>query len=154
MRQKKLYQSAVAGAIGLVASVVFCLIMDCETVGGVALVVAPLFLVSIALVLGLEAASARTTAKLAAFVSPLVLAVGATAYAIWVDAEATKNTGVSDGSGDVARFMLKVYLVGLVLASVCLVALARRSGAPVEKALESTAEQSLGDQKNAAKESS
>ena len=145
------YQSAVAAAIGLVASVVFCLIVSRETVGGVALVVAPLFFVSIVLVLVFEAASASTTAKLAALVSPLVLAVGATAYAIWIDAQAIKNTGVSDGSGDVARFMLKAYLVGLLVASVCLVVLARRSCVPVGKAVEKTAEQSLDDEKNTAK---
>lgn len=133
MRKKILYQSVVAAVIGLIASVVFCLIVDRETVGGVALVVAPLFLVSIVLVCVLEVISASKMLKLAAFVPPLVLVVGATAYAMWVDAQAMKNTGVCDGSGDVARFMLKAYLVGLVIASVCLVALSRSSGTPVSK---------------------
>ncbi len=32
-----LYQSAIAAAVGLIASVVFCLIVNRETVGGVAL---------------------------------------------------------------------------------------------------------------------
>lgn len=142
-----LYQPVIAAAIGLIASVVFCLIMDRETVGGVAFVVAPLFLVSIVLVLVLEAVSANSVVKLGVFISPLVLAVGATAYAMWVDAQAIKNTGVSDGSGDVARFMLKAYLVGLVVASVCLVALVQRNSAPAGKG----AEQSLSDGDNSPK---
>jgi hypothetical protein len=130
MRKKMLYQSAVAAAIGMVATVLFCLIIDREVVGGVAIVAAPLFFVSVVLVFILEAVSANNAVKLAAFVSPLILVVGATAYAMWVDAQAIKNTGVSDGSGDVARFMLKAYLVGLAIAFVCLVALAQRSGRP------------------------
>ncbi len=74
---------------------------------------------------GPPAVSASNVVKYAAFVSPLVLVVGAAAYAMWVDAQAIKNTGVCDGSGDVAWFMLKAYLVGLVIACVCLIALGR-----------------------------
>ena len=74
-----LYYSATAAAIGLTVSVMFCLIMDRETVGGVALIVAPLFFVSVVLVCFFEVLSASKVVKYAAFVFPLALVLGATA---------------------------------------------------------------------------
>lgn len=129
MAKTMTYQSAVAAVIGLIGSLVFSLLIDGEIVGGVALVVAPLLVTSVVLVFILEAVSANNGVKIAAFVSPLILVVGATAYAMWVELHAVTATGVSDGGGDIARFMLKAYLVGLAIAFVCLIALARRRGA-------------------------
>ena len=126
MRKSVLYPLAVSAAIGLIASVVFCLIMAWETVGGVALVVAPLFLVSVVLVFFLEVVSTNKVVKYVAFVFPLALILGATAYAMWCDTQAIKNTGVCDGGGDIAQFVLTAYLVGLATACVCLIALDRR----------------------------
>lgn len=133
-----------AAVIGFFASVLFSMIIDWETVGGVAIVSTPLFVVSVVLVCALETVSANSIAKLTAFISPLFLAVGAAAYAMWVDAQAIKSTGVSDGSGDVVWFLLKAYLAGLAVASVCLVALVRRGSPPAGMG----AEQSLSNGKN------
>ncbi len=78
MRKTMLYQAAVAAVAGLIASLVFSIIIDWETVGGVALVVAPLFLVSVVLVFFLEVASASNMSKYIAFISPLVFPLGVT----------------------------------------------------------------------------
>jgi hypothetical protein len=128
MKKKISCQSAIAAVAGLVASMVFCLIHAWETVGGVALVVAPLFLVSVVLVFLLETASASRVLKHAAFVSPLAFILIVTFYAMWADAQAIKNTGVCDGGGGLALYLLEAYLVGLAIAYVCLIALDRKAG--------------------------
>lgn len=119
MGKKIRYQSAVAAAIGVLASMLFSLIIDWEIVGGVALVVAPLLLVSVVLVFVLEAVSASYVVKLAAFVSPLVFVLANTVYAMWADS--------CDPIELIARFILEVYGVGLAVATVCLIALTQRA---------------------------
>ncbi len=151
MRRTMLYKSVVAAVAGLIASLVYSIIIDWETVGGVALVIAPLLLVSVVLVFFLEIASASNMAKYIAFISPLVFPLSVTAYAMWCDAQAIKNTGVCDGSGEFARFFLNAYLVGLVIASVSLVILTRRSGVTVEKGSERAAQQPLDDEEHSTK---
>ncbi len=144
MRKKMLYQSAVAAAIGLIASLMFCLIEDWEAVGLV-VVLAPLFLVSVVLVFLLEAASASRVLKYAAFASPLAFLLGATFYAMWGDGRGTKDP---DGSGSLALFTLEAYLVGLIIAYICLIALDRKASTSIGEGVEKVTEQSFGDEKD------
>ena len=121
------YRSATAAAIGLIASSVFCLIINWEMLGGVILVVAPLFLVSVVLVFLLETVSASRAWKHVAFISPIAFILGATFYAMWSDAQAIKDTGVCDGSGSVASYIFQAYLFGLAIAYICQIVLDRRA---------------------------
>jgi len=125
MSSKMRYPSAVAAAIGLVVSMLYSLIIDWEIVGAVALVGAPLFLMSVALVVLLEAVSASNTVKFAGFVAPLVLVLGFTVYTISVES--------CDPVEEIGWFVLQIYLVGLVPAYVSLVALSRRGARASKK---------------------
>ena len=125
--------SVVAATIGLVASMLYSLIIDWETVGGVALVVSSLFLVSVALVFVLEAVSASYVVKLAAFASPLIFVLATTVNAMWCDAQSIEDSGGCDGAGDVARFFLEAYVIGLAVAFVSVVALSRRAARRPER---------------------